>query len=106
MKLGIILNSNDPESAWNAFRLGNAALKQAHAASIFLLGKGVECELIQTEAFDIQGELNSFKQNDGKLLVCGTCLVSRKQKTRTCNVSTMEGLLKIIAESDKVVSIG
>ncbi|MEK6843676.1 MAG: DsrE family protein [Candidatus Micrarchaeota archaeon] len=106
MKLGIILNTNDPESAWNAFRLGNAALKQAHEVGIFLLGKGVECEIIQTETFDVPGELNSFKQNGGRLLACGTCLVSRKQKTRACNVSTMDGLLKIIAESDKVVSIG
>jgi hypothetical protein len=26
MKLGIIINTDDPETAWNALRLGNTAL--------------------------------------------------------------------------------
>jgi len=31
MKLGIIVNTNDPESAWNALRLGNEALGGNHS---------------------------------------------------------------------------
>jgi uncharacterized protein involved in oxidation of intracellular sulfur len=28
VKFGIIIYSNDPESVWNAFRLGNYAIKE------------------------------------------------------------------------------
>jgi len=35
MKLGIILNSNDPEMAWNALRLGNEALAKGKQVSFF-----------------------------------------------------------------------
>jgi len=47
MKIGIILNSNEPETAWNAFRLGVEALEKNHSAKIFLFGKGVEIENLQ-----------------------------------------------------------
>ena len=30
MKLAIVINTNNPESAWNALRLGNTALKAEH----------------------------------------------------------------------------
>ena len=29
MKLGIVISSNDPETVWNAFRLGNSRLGRA-----------------------------------------------------------------------------
>ena len=44
MNIGIILNTNDPETSWNCFRFGNEALAKNHAVKIFLLGKGVEVE--------------------------------------------------------------
>ena len=28
MKIGIVIGTNDPEVVWNAFRLGNIALKE------------------------------------------------------------------------------
>ncbi len=37
MKLGIILQSNKPERAWNAFRLGITALKADYNVEIFLM---------------------------------------------------------------------
>lgn len=30
MKLGIKIETNEPEKAWNGVRFGNAALKQGH----------------------------------------------------------------------------
>lgn len=30
MKLGIIIETNDPEKAWNALRFANTALKAGH----------------------------------------------------------------------------
>jgi len=48
MKLGVVVYSNDPESVWNAFRLGNFALHGGDEVQVFLLGKGVECESLDT----------------------------------------------------------
>jgi uncharacterized protein involved in oxidation of intracellular sulfur len=44
MKLGIIIYSNDSETVWNAFHLGNFSLKQRDEVNVFLLGKGVEAD--------------------------------------------------------------
>jgi len=45
MKISIILNTNEPETVWNAFRFGNEALSKNHTVKMFLLGKGVEIEM-------------------------------------------------------------
>jgi uncharacterized protein involved in oxidation of intracellular sulfur len=42
MKFGIIVNTDDPETAWNALRLGNEALAGDNETTVFLLGSGVE----------------------------------------------------------------
>ena len=41
MKLGIIIETNEPEKEWNRVRFGNAALKQGHEVKIFLISAGV-----------------------------------------------------------------
>ena len=46
MKLGIILQSNKPEHAWNTFRLGITALKANHQVEIFLMSEGSELDTI------------------------------------------------------------
>ena len=105
MKIGIILNSNEPETAWNAFRLGIEVLEKRHSAKIFLLGKGVEIENTQNEKFNVQKMINAFKKRNGKILACGTCLKIRdKNESKICPISTMEELLQLIEESDKVVT--
>ena len=40
MKIGIVIYSNDPETAWNAVRLGNFSLKQGESVRILLLARG------------------------------------------------------------------
>ena len=42
MKLGVVLYSNDPETVYQAFRLGIYALGQGDSVNMFLLAKGVE----------------------------------------------------------------
>lgn len=59
MKLAIIIYSNDPETVWNAFRLGIFSRKQGDTVSVFLLGKGVEVESLDRDKFDITGQIHS-----------------------------------------------
>lgn len=53
MKLGIIINTNNPETAWNALRLGDTALSAGHKVTVFLLGSGVEIENIVDKTYDV-----------------------------------------------------
>jgi len=54
MKLGIILQSNKSEHAWNTFRLGITALKSNHQVEIFLMSEGSELDTIpDTKDFDV-----------------------------------------------------
>jgi len=106
VRLGIIVNTNNPETAWNALRLGNTALDAGHEVSVFLMGSGVEVEEIKSEKFDVAEVLNKFIGNKGNLLACGTCLKVRQQEAGVCPVSTMPQLVQLIADSDKVVTFG
>ncbi len=108
MKLGLVLNTNDAETAWNCFRLANEALQSDHSVRIFLLGKGVEFETIQDTRFSLlQDAAKKFTKNGGILHACGTCLQMRqKQESAVCPVSTMGELLRLIEESDKVITLG
>ena len=108
MKIGIILNTNDAETCWNCLRFGNEAIKNAHSVKIFLLGNGVEIENIKDNKFPlIEGSIRKFIKNGGVILACGTCLATRgKEEMGICPVSAMEDMLKIVEESDKLVSFG
>ena len=106
MKLGIVLNTNNPETAWNAFRLGKTALDKGNSVSIFLLGSGVEIVDIEDGTFDVTGAMEDFLNNNGSLLACGTCLKLRHQEAGVCPVSTMVQLVEMISASDRVVTLG
>jgi uncharacterized protein involved in oxidation of intracellular sulfur len=105
MKLGIINYSNDPETVWNAFRLGIFAAKKEDTVKIFLLARGVECESLDTEHFHVTEEMRAFIEAGGEILACGTCLKIRQSEgSELCPLSTMEDLYNLISESDKVVT--
>jgi len=105
MKLGIIIYSNDTESVWNAFRLGAFSLKQKDVVKVFLLGKGVECESIDTEKFKVTEQIKLFIDNSGSILACGACLkIRNSQGSEACPMSTMKDLYEVIKESDKVIT--
>lgn len=108
MKLGIVLQSNNPERIWNTLRLASTALEDGHAVQIFLLSEGVEVERVtDTEQFDISVKLEKFKSQGGTLQACGTCLETRgKSGPGICPIGTMQDLLVMIEASDKVLVFG
>ena len=108
MKLGIILQSNKPEHAWNTFRFGITALKAEHNVEIFLMNEGSELDTIpDSENFDISAKVAEFKKLKGEIYACGSCLKIRgKEESRVCPISTMSDLLKMVESSDKVLVFG
>ena len=108
MKLGIILQSNNPEHIWNTFRFGITSLKASHDVTIFLMSEGAELDSIaDTEHFDISKKVAEYKELKGDLYACGTCLEIRgKKESGVCPISTMSDLLKMVEESDKVLVFG
>ncbi len=108
MKIGIILNSNESETIWNAFRFGVEALNKEHTVKLFLLGKGVEVENVKDDRFPfIEGTIKEFIKKNGVLLACGTCLkIREKEESKICPVSTMEEMVQLVEESDKVLTFG
>lgn len=106
-RLGIVLETADPERAWNAFRLGITALEDGLDVSVFLLGQGVEVEAITDEQFDVRDRMESFADAGGELLACGTCLEIRNSDgSEVCPISTMSDLLDLVTDSDRVLTIG
>jgi uncharacterized protein involved in oxidation of intracellular sulfur len=103
MNIGIVLQSNDPETVWNALRFANTSLNARHIVKIFLLGKGVELEQIKSAKFDVPSVIKTFLEKQGELLACGTCLELRNTGSQICPVSNMASLLKIVEESDKIL---
>jgi len=105
MKIGIIIETNDPEKAWNGIRLGNAALAQGHKVKIFLMGAGVEIETIIHEKFNAKKQIEEFVKNKGIVYACGTCMKSRNQsETDVCPMSTMIDCVTMVEWADKVVT--
>jgi len=107
LKIGIVLSTKEPEKAWNAFRFGNTALKAGHEVKVFLMNEGVEVEEIQDEKYNVKEQIDSFISNKGQILACGTCIKSRqKEESNVCPISTMQDLLKLVEESDKILTLG
>jgi len=105
MKVGVVIYSNDPETVWNAFRFANFALAQKDEVNVFLLGKGVESESLDTEKFKVTEQMKDFVRNGGKIFACGYCLkIRHSEGSETCPLSTMKDLYTIIKESDKIVT--
>ena len=105
MKIGMVIYSNDPETVWNAFRFGNFALGEGDTVKVFLLGKGVESESLDTDKFKVTDLIKRFVENGGKIFACGTCLTIRKKGgTEMCPLSTMQDMYDIIKWCNKVIT--
>ena len=105
MKTGIIISSNDAETVWNAFRYGNFALKAGDAIKVFLIGKGVEAESLDTEKFPVTMQMKEFIAAGGKILACGTCLKLRNAgPTDVCPLAGLKDMHAIIKESERVIT--
>ena len=105
MKIGIIIYSDDSETVWNAFRFGNFALAEGDSVKVFLLGKGVECESLDTSKFVVTEEMRTFVDAGGEIFACGSCLKIRQSDgSEMCPLSTMRDLYEIVKECDKTVT--
>jgi uncharacterized protein involved in oxidation of intracellular sulfur len=105
MRVGIVLYSNDPETAWNAFRFGVFSLAQGDEVKVFLLGKGVEVLKLEDSTYDVKGQMELFKENGGQIIACGVCLETRGSKEgAVCPVGSMNDLYEIVSWADRVVS--
>ncbi len=105
MKIGILISQTEPETVWNAFRFANFSLDKKHEVKVFLIGKGVECEEINDKEFNVKEQMKRFCNRGGTIFACGTCLKSRhKESTPICPLSTMQDLMNIVEESDKIIS--
>jgi sulfur relay (sulfurtransferase) complex TusBCD TusD component (DsrE family) len=107
MKIGLVISTNEPELAWNAFRYGVKAIENKHSVKVFLLGKGVECEEINNDKFDVKHMMVEFADKGGTILTCGTCLKIRKKGgTELCPISTMQDMVDLTVDSDRVLTFG
>ncbi len=105
MKLGIVIYSNDPETVWNAFRVGVFSLAQQDHVKVFLLGKGVESEMLDTDEFQVVNEMRKFSDAGGIIHFCSVCIRIRlSDDFEMYPASSMSDLYEIIAESDKILT--
>jgi len=107
MKIGLVISTNEPELAWNAFRYGVKALENKHQVKAFLLGRGVECEGINDTKFEVGKMMNEFVGKGGTILACGTCLKIRKKRgSKLCPMGSMQDLVDLTVQSDRVLTFG
>ena len=101
VKLCIVISSNEPEKAWNAFRFANLALGKKDEVKVFLMNSGVEC-LVNKGKYDVKILSEKFEQMNGKLLACGACIKSRNMDG-ACDISSMETFYRLVMKSDRTV---
>jgi sulfur relay (sulfurtransferase) complex TusBCD TusD component (DsrE family) len=105
MKIGIIIETKEPEKAWNAMRFATTAKKSGHAVKVFLMGEAVEIESLTHEKFNAAEQVEAFHEAGGEMLACGTCLKSRNlEGSDMCPLSTMIDCVKLVEWADKVVT--
>jgi sulfur relay (sulfurtransferase) complex TusBCD TusD component (DsrE family) len=105
MKFGLIIETNEPEKAWNGVRFANASLKAGHEVKVFLMSAGVEIESITHEKYNAKQQIDDFTKNGGVVLACGTCIKARNGNgTEVCPISTMNDCIKMVEWADRVIT--
>jgi len=105
MKFAMVISVTEPETVFNALRLGNYALKQGDEVGVFLLGKGVELDRIEDLQFNVREQAEALLAAGGSILACGTCLKLRNSEgSEICPLSTMKDLYEMVKEADKVLT--
>lgn len=108
MKFCIIIQSKDTETVWNAFRFATTALIYDNDVTVFLLGHGVEAPTLGSLKFDIQSQMDTFKENGGTMIGCGVCCESRRdtmpmlESELNCEMGSMQTLYGLTVDADKV----
>jgi len=73
---------------------------------VFLLGSGVEIDSIQDEKFNVCVLLERFARTKTDLLGCGTCMQIRRREAGTIVKSSLTDLVRMIEDSDKIITFG
>ena len=60
MKALFIISTDDAETAFNAMRLANVAVKKGDEVSVFMLGQGVLYEKFSNGQFNVVEQVNQF----------------------------------------------
>ena len=72
---------------------------------VFLLGKGVQCESLDTDAFNVTEQMRSFVQKGGAISACQTCLkIHHLADSELCPISTLADLHTLVKESDRLIT--
>ncbi len=100
-KMTVVIGSNEPEKAWNAFRFASLALGKKDSVKVFLMNSGVEC-LVDTGKFNVKTLSEKFEKDGGRVLACGTCIKNRNMG-EVCEISNMETFYRLLMESDKTI---
>ena len=61
MKALFIISTDDSETAYNAMRLANVAVKKGDEVSVFMLGRGVLFEKASNDPFNVMEQVNQFE---------------------------------------------
>jgi len=105
VKFGIIIETNEPEKAWNGVRFANASLKRGHEVRVFLMSAGVEIESIEHPKYNAAKQLADFAAAGGTVLACGTCLKARNSEgSEVCPLSTMNDCVDLVEWAERVVT--
>lgn len=105
MKFGVIIETKEPEKAWNAFRFAVASLGKGHEVKVFLMGEAVECQGLNHNGFDVDAQMRKFTGEGGIIFACGTCLKSRQMDgTELCPISTMADCIQMVEWADRVIT--
>jgi len=110
MNVLCIIYSNDPETVWNAFRFANISLVNDNQVDVFLLGKGVETSSISTLQFDVEEQIEAFRESGGTVIGCGVCCESRMgqmpflKQQLSCEMGSMQQLYDLVSKADKVLT--
>lgn len=103
--MGIILETKEPEKAWNALRFAVTGKRKGHEVKVFLMGEGVEVEGLHHERYPAGAVLKEFDDLGGEVLACGTCIKGRgMEATKVCPISTMEDCLEMVLWADQTVT--
>jgi uncharacterized protein involved in oxidation of intracellular sulfur len=106
MKLGIVISQTEPETVYNVLRLALYSLQQGDQVRIFLSGKGVEIDGIETCAFNVKVEAQKVLDAGGEFLACGTCLKLRNSGgSEICPLSTLKDHYEIVRDSDRLITV-
>jgi len=106
MKLGIIITQVDPETVFNGLRLALYSLGQGDVVRVFLSGRGVEIDQIESPRFNVREQAQKVLDAGGQSFACGACLKLRSSEgSEICPLSTLKEYYEIVRDSDRVVTI-